>query len=287
MNLKLPLVAQNFDQIKYFLIEKTATEKSQNYLSELSNKLVNSISQTKNKAVEVISQTAENTKNQLSQTTNNAIESLSEKTSQAVDSISKITTQTKDAIAETTHNLTDTATTATNQAIERFTGVTESAIKIGGNWSDRITQTVQNAISPRIAEWINSHPALVWLLNHPLISFGISLLAIFIIWGFLQIVSDLAKTICLFILRSPFKIVKSIWSFGRKSAFVKEELTVNQTSPSNYYLRNNLTFTKHLNHQMNDQDRLTHIWNRLEEIKQEQSQLLQVAAEIIQKQSKV
>lgn len=285
MNIQLLNVSESFAQTKDFLTEKTdgvvtsvseVTEKAKNYLFQLANQSVNSISETTNKTVEVVSQT-----------TSNTINIVNEKSSQAINKISEITAQTKDAIAQTTHNLTDTATTATNQAIEKLTGVAESAIKTEENWSDSMTQAVQNAITPGMAKWINSHPVIIWLLNHPLIAFGMSLLAIFIIWGFLQIVSDVAKTVCLFILTTPFKILKSLWSLSRKSPFVKGELTANQTSRSNHHLSNNLISQDYPNHNMNYQDRLTHILRRLEAIQKEQSQLLQAASEIIQKLSKV
>lgn len=296
MNIEQLLVFKKFNQTKYFLIETTEkavnsvpeqTEKSQNYLSQLSNKLVNKITETTSKAVEVISQTTENTKNQLSRTTSNAIEILNEKTSQAVDEISKITAQTKDAIAETTEKLTDTTTNLTNQTVETITGVTENITQTGENLSSSLAVKVQNTITPPISQWINSHPFAIWLLNHPLITLGIGLLVIFMLLGFLQIVSNFAKAVCLFILTSPFKILKSIWSLLNKSESLETRLTVHKNLSSNNYSSSNLTLRDYSSRRIDNENRLINILIRLEEMKAEQNQLLQEATEIIQSQLKV
>lgn len=271
MKIELSNFAEAFNKTKDVLVEKTnkvggyiseETDQAKNYLSELANQSVNSISDAKNESVEVISQTTNN----------------------AVSNISEITAQTKEKFAETTEKLTDATTTATNQAVKSLTEVAENIMQTRENFSDRITEVVQNYISPAITEWIKSHPLIIWLLNHPLIALVVGLFLIFIVLGFLQVVSDLAKSLFLFILTSPFKILKSIWSLSNKSTSVEPKFT-NKKFSNATDLGKNLTLIGSSTKIENNPQRLIDISIRLEEIKKEQNLLLQEASEILQYQS--
>ncbi len=262
MNIKLPNISESFNQTKDFLVEKTdgvknyiseKTELAKSSLSELANQSVNSISEAKNQSVEVISQT----------------------TNSAVNSVSEITAQTKEVLAETTQKFTDTATNTTNQAVESVSKVADNMMQIRESLSYRITEVIQNYISPAIPEWINSYPLTFWLLNHPLITLVGGLFLIFIFLGFLQVASDLAKSLFLFILTTPFKVLKNIWSLSDRSNSLEQKLSAQ-----------NLKSIDSSGKIKSNRQRLIQILTRLEEIKTEQNQLLQEATKIIKSQSK-
>ena len=286
--------AQTTNQVKDYISEKTQAAKSS--LSELANQSVNSIVEAKNKTFEVISQTTDSAvkgteaaKNYLSELANQSVNSIveaknqsveviDETTKSAVSGVSKITTQTKEVMAETVKTMTDTAANTTSQAVESVTEVADNIMQIREGLSYRMTEVIQNYISPAITEWINSHPLTFWLLNHPLITLVGSLFLILILLGFLQVVNDLGKSLFLFILTTPFKVFKIIWILSNK--FTNKNYS-NATD-----LGKNLTLADSSNKIINNRQRLMQILTRLEEIKKEQDLLLQEAAKIIKSQSK-
>lgn len=260
--MKIEDLSEKFQKTKDFLVEKTdtvkdyiseETEKAKNYLSELANQSIDNISETTNQTVEVISQTTGN----------------------AVSNVSEITAQTKEVFAETTQKLTDSASIATNQAVKSVNGIAENIIQTRENLSYRITDVIQNYISPAIAEWIDSHPLMIWFLNHPLIALVAGLFVISIVLGFLQVISNLGKSLFLFILTSPFNILKSIWRSINKSNSVEPKFS-----------DKNLTLIDYSTKIISNRQRLDRILIRLEEIKSEQNQLLQEASDIMKCQSK-
>ncbi|OZH55540.1 hypothetical protein AFK68_03920, partial [Hydrocoleum sp. CS-953] len=111
------------------------------------------------------------------------------------------------------------------------------------------------------------------------------LFLILILLGFLQVVSNLGKSLFLFILTSPFKVFKSIWSLSNKSTSVEAKFTNKKFSKATD-LGKNLTLMDSSNKILNNRQRLMQILTRLEEIKTEQNQLLEEASKIIKSQSK-
>jgi len=261
MKIELPNISESFNQTKDFFVEKSdrvkeyiseGTEAAKSSLSELANQSVNSISEAKNQSLEVISKT----------------------TDSAASSISEITAQTKEVFTETTQKLTDTATTKTNEAVKSVAEVADNIMQTRESFSYRITEVIQSSLSPNIAEWVNSHPFMVWLLNHPFITLVAGLFLIFILLGLLQVVSNLGKSLFLFILISPFKVFKSIWSLSSKSTSVEEKFT------------NKKIYIDSSNKIISNRQRLMQILDRLEKIKKEQDLLFEEASKIIKSQSK-
>ena len=101
----------------------------------------------------------------------------------------------------------------------------------------------------------------------------------------MQVVSNLGKSLFLFILTSPFKVFKSIWSLGNKSTSVEAKFTKKKFSNATD-LGKNVTLIDSGNKIINNRQRLIQILTRLEKIKKEQDLLLQEASKIIKSQSK-
>lgn len=244
-------------------------------LTETAGKVVNSTTQTTSKVVETFTVTADRAKVSLSQTA-----------SKVVDTV----TQAKDSFAQTTVNTVDTVNTTTDQAINT---ITETALQAGDSLkasTDRLSYaastTVENAISTFINRqldavkvWIDAHPtiswitkALLWGMNHPIISLVIIVLVIFIAWQLFKAVGGFLEKGFLFILLAPFKLVY----FFFKALFVTFTNSGNKTNIKQDEGNSlALKIVPHAPISLAQQERLATIMTRLEAISQEQNDLLQ------------
>ena len=134
------------------------------------------------------------------------------------------------------------------------------------SWDNHLLDRLSSSVYSRVDVWLLAHPLLHWLTNHPLISsIAIVVSLILAIRLFLTIYRSIASTIdrmWLWILRSPFLLLKFLFGWEIKSK--QEQINAHVT---NYEITNN---PQHL------QD----IMNRLQQIQQQQQQILQDIATI-------
>ena len=136
-------------------------------------------------------------------------------------------------------------------------------------WDNRILDNVSNSVYSRFDVWLTNHPAIHWLLNHSLISLIIGLVAIVLVIRLLvTIYRTIASTIdkmWLWILRSPFLLLKFLFGWE-----VKSKISSANTTITNYEVTNN-------------PELLRDILLRLEHLQQQQNEIIRDLALLKQK----
>ncbi|WP_228056664.1 hypothetical protein [Microcoleus sp. LEGE 07076] len=236
------------------------TKKASNSLSEITNQAVTRVSETTNKAVDAVSHSADKAKETLTQTTNSAVNTLNQTTSQAVESVT--------------------------QAAEKAKTSLQDSLDKAENISGAASEAIKSAIDATLKNWIDSHPAIFWLVSHPLIGLAMLLLFIFIIFGFFQALGSFFAEGWLSILQIPGKFIQGVFSVGTKSASnlggAAVSSLVSRTPGSNNNSALQLRGVE--SNSLESRERLANILTRLEAIRQEQSQLLEEASAILGKQ---
>lgn len=120
------------------------------------------------------------------------------------------------------------------------------------------------AINSWFNYWFAQHPTIYWLIQHPwLTSIATIILVVFLVRFFVtiyQIVVNLIDRVWLWILRSPFLLIKFLFGWE-----IKTKQLPNSTQITNYEL-------------ISDREQLKNICDRLDLIQQQQQQILQEIA---------
>jgi hypothetical protein len=69
----------------------------------------------------------------------------------------------------------------------------------------------QTYLNNAIQTWLESHPTIAWMVNHPIWTLIIGVLAIFLFWGLLNAIARFTEQFWIALLRSPLKL--SQWIF--------------------------------------------------------------------------
>lgn len=178
MQISLPEeMTQNFQKTKDFFNETT------NSVNQATEEAKTSLSQSVTQAMQTLNQFTENAKTTLTDTTTNAINNVTNKTNQAINSVTTATDAAKPSLQETIHQA---------ETLNRT-----------------LSEGIQASINSSLNAWIGNHPKLVWLVNHPLQTLGLLLLALFLFSGLLKAVSSFTEKFWIWLLTAPFKFVSS------------------------------------------------------------------------------
>jgi hypothetical protein len=74
-----------------------------------------------------------------------------------------------------------------------------------------ISESIEQAISNYVSQWLGQHPYLAWALSHPIPSLLLLLLAIFSLWGLIKAIGRGIEQIWLFLLKTPFRLLQPIF----------------------------------------------------------------------------
>jgi hypothetical protein len=201
-----------------------------------------------NNAVDSANQNFQQTKSSVLENTSQSIESISQTTGRAKDTITEAASSTLGNVTEKSGQLLNSVSDATNALKDSL----QTAIQKIDSLNQTLSDGIQASINSSLNGWIDQHPQLVWLVNHPLQSFGIFLLGLFLFSGLLGAISRITEKFWLFILTYPFKIFSSSWLLISKSLQKDDD-----------------------NQKTEIQKRVTEILSRLESIRQEQTSLSQ------------
>ena len=201
-----------------------------------------------NNAVDSANQNFQQTKSSVLENTSQSIESISQTTGRAKDTITEAASSTLGNVTEKSGQLLNSVSDATNALKDSL----QTAIQKIDSLNQTLSDGIQASINSSLNGWIDQHPQLVWLVNHPLQSFGIFLLGLFLFSGLLGAISRITEKFWLFILTYPFKIFSNSWLFISKSLQKDDD-----------------------NQKTEAQKRVTEILSRLESIRQEQTLLSQ------------
>ncbi|EKQ70641.1 hypothetical protein OsccyDRAFT_0942 [Leptolyngbyaceae cyanobacterium JSC-12] len=148
------------------------------------------------------------------------------------------------------------------QVSESFQSVQAKSGEMVQQLSSKVSNTmgkgVTNAVSMSLQNWLNAHPLIHWVVDHPLWTVGLVVVTIFLFWGLLRAIARFIEQLWLIILRSPLLLFR--WVLGistRTYQRLAEPKDLLVPAP------------------IDSQARLTEILTRLEVLRQEQDQLLQ------------
>lgn len=127
-------------------------------------------------------------------------------------------------------------------------------------FNNQITVAIQTGMINAVDQWLADHQMLSWLVQHPIYTLVLVLLALLLGWGLLGAIARLSEQIWLTLLRLPLQLGR--WVF---------ELSINVLlKPLG------LAYNAHAKSKQSDrQQRLAEIWIRLEALRQEQDTLMQ------------
>ena len=237
----------------------------------------------------------------LTESVHQARESVTATAENAVNSVTYITDKTPD-IAATAQRAVNSVTTAKSESAKMLTAITQQAkgslsenvertkssleqtLQTAQQLSSKTSEAIQTGINSSVDQWLQTHPAvfrllhlLLWAAEHPIVSLAIFLFSIAIAWSFIRAIGRLIDTVGWSLLQAPFKLSQLVigvsWrSLSSNSSAVKQLMPKHQ-SP---VLR---SVNSHPTH--NHKQRLAEIAARLEVIQEEQRNLIEEAAAIL------
>jgi hypothetical protein len=155
-------------------------------------------------------------------------------------------------------------------------------------------ESIQNAIATIVQDWLNAHPVLGWCVVHPLWAIALLLLSVFLAWGLLGAIAQLAKTLWIALLRAPLRLGK--WTGVRLLNLFRQPTDANSSISD---LSNPDPFSSAAIHspplRLSESElaerknkriaRLNEVVARLEQLQKEQAQLLQEVRAILDQTS--
>ena len=199
-------------------------------------------------AIDKVNQNVQQTKSTVLESTSQSVETINQTTGRARDTITEAASSTLGNVTEKSGQILNSITNATNTLKDSLQTTIEKIDSLNQTLSDGIQASINSSLNG----WIDQHPQLVWLINHPLQSLGILLLGLFLFSGLLGAISRITEKFWLFILTYPFKIFSNSWLLISKSLQKDDD-----------------------NQKTEAQKRVTEILSRLESIWQEQTSLSQ------------
>jgi hypothetical protein len=71
--------------------------------------------------------------------------------------------------------------------------------------------SIEHAVSSYLSQWMGQHPYFAWSIAHPVLSLGLVLIAIFLLWGLIKAIGRGVEQIWLFLLKTPFKLLQPMF----------------------------------------------------------------------------
>jgi hypothetical protein len=151
--------------------------------------------------------------------------------------------------------------------------------------TDGLQQGVYRSLQAWGQGWMEQHPLGFWLLSHPLWAIALCLTVLFITWGLLSAFVQLTQNLWIFLLQAPFKLLKATFSgllllvrVVKPGGFLKRKSAV----PSPFVATEAIESQSKAELQpQTQQQRLSEILHRLEQLRQEQDALMQEAQTIL------
>lgn len=138
-----------------------------------------------------------------------------------IDAASQNAQQAKNLVLDNTAHSLDGLRQGIETAKTNLTKAADSSIGGISQKIDVLNQTlaegIKASVNAPLNNWINHHPQLIWIVNHPLQSFGIAILLLVFLSGLLGAIADITKKFWLLILTYPFTIIANFGAARAKS----------------------------------------------------------------------
>lgn len=203
-----------------------------------------------------------------------------ERTKQLTDRTDRTTESFKNQLSTTAQTVSDTLIDAPDKAV----GAVKGTLQKTHDWgSSTISKTVQSPMNTFFDQWADAHPKIVWAINHPLISLGLTLLLILASWSLLRAVAQFTEKAWLAILEAPLQLGRFLLrvaslglsqlgrAIAQRLSFSNQSETPASTVP---------VLSPELIKPTRKQQ-LSELLTRLEALRQEENKLLQEVASIM------
>jgi len=276
MTSDLSQVLQSAKKTSGIFVDKAAnsvTNETKNVLDKLGD-LVGEPGQTINTLTTNLTQSVSD----LDESTGQLRTSFLDATGEAASRITDATNRTASAFKETTEQATGALNDATHDVVHKLNDATSSITQTAEKTKVALDETlqkteqlsgvvansIQDFVITSIKTWMTEHPMMSWVIDHPLWTIALVLLALLLCWSLLGAIAQFAQQVWLFILQAPLKLMQEL----PKSAFqlLKRADTLQSMT---------------LNAQQDAQKRLPEILNRLEMLRQEQEILMKEVHSIL------
>jgi hypothetical protein len=99
-----------------------------------------------------------------------------------------------------------------------FSGIVDAPGQLG----NAAVEGTQKAVMGIIQTWIQNHPTWAWFMGHPLISFGLLIVAFFLLRGLLGAIAHFIEKLWIIVLRAPMQLgawlINASWGKLNKQA---------------------------------------------------------------------
>lgn len=144
----------------------------------------------------------------------------------------------------------------------------DQALERSSSVDDYLVSRVTGSMKLSLARWLANHPAIAWMYAHPLLSLLAVLIGLILTLRLLatiyRAIAQAIDRLWLWILRSPWLLLKLIWKGKTTPQAAKTQTTINSYEVSN------------------NSAQLQSMLERLDTIQQQQQQIIQELAELKQ-----
>ncbi|NES93942.1 MAG: hypothetical protein F6K32_01645 [Desertifilum sp. SIO1I2] len=207
-----------------------------------------------------------------------AVGSLSQGTSEALGQSKALLDKGSTQVTQAAENLAQ----STSEALGQGKVLIEQTMSQVNSLINQVYIGTQIAVQEAITNWLNAHPIIHWLVNHPLLSLFLILLSIVLIISLIQALIGLIKKAWIAIFTSPTKLIQSVVTLIYKSiswAIQFVWLNFKPTSQKALVASPSVTDIKMIivpeDLAIDDSSKLNEILQKIESLQQEQSKLLQ------------
>jgi hypothetical protein len=256
-------------------------DKAKETLTQTTGQAMNQVTQAREQAVGSVTQTAKQATGVLSETASKAVSAVKDSAEKAVGTVAETTEKAKVILNEATGQAVNQVTQATEQSLTSLSETTEQAkasitemVQGTEHLTGDVADAIQVQLSKMIHNWLAAHPVISWAISHPLQTLGIVLLVVFLLRGLLKLLAQLIEKVWLLVLKSPFLLGQFLFRGSSKLIGLKRANELEPVLPKSEQF---LSLES-----PNQQVQLAQLLQRIEEISQEQSLLLQKVTAILE-----
>lgn len=131
------------------------------------------------------------------------IQHLHHATSQTVEQMRDHVQSTTESLKANTEQTLQTVVDGTTQTVNQTVNMLWDQTSQIGQMPQAAVNGFQHAIADSMQTWLANHPAIHWLVNHPIWGLILTVTSIFLFWGLLQAIADLTRQFWQMLIRLP------------------------------------------------------------------------------------
>lgn len=229
------------------------------------------------------------TKTLLTNKVQTSVQQATDWSQQKIDQVADTTQKLGETISDRTHSIVQYTTSIPGQVKTAITSTTTQVGEKIAQTGDQVVHTVQNPIVAFWAEWSLAHPRMLWAVHHPLLTLLLFLLSGLTLWGLLKAFLQFAEQVWLATLQAPLRFARwalngvgrsfhqiSRWVLGRVGLHLPPPAPLPVSTPVAVVAQE---VGKEIG--VDRKQRLSELLARLEALRQEQNQLLQEVASMM------